>query len=148
MNYDIIEQLLRSKNITQAELLGFINKTGSGYWHMRKKNTMPLNVFEKICEYLEVEPEIFFKEAPAGNFFNEGIIQHGRTNTGTLTKASNVELQKLTENLQQRNKELEQKVKDKEKIIKLLENQCSLMEKHLNKINKTEKQQKEKLKPL
>lgn len=113
--------------------------TDGGYWSMRKNDTMSLKVFEKICEFFEVDPMIFLKENTGGNFFQDSIVQYGHNNTGTYTKASKEELHRIIENLKQKNKEIQQKVDDKNKIIKLLETQIKLLEEHLRRQSPTKK---------
>lgn len=67
MNYERINQLIKTRGISKATFYDKIGMTRSGFILMRKKNSIKISILEKIAEALDVPVGYFFQSSvPAG----------------------------------------------------------------------------------
>jgi len=113
MNYSKIKKLSENKSFAIKDLAKKIKISEAGLHQMIRKESMKIDILEKISEALNVPVSYFFNESDGKGNITINNVANGKQNNVSILNNEN-------ENLRKENKLLKDKIKDKEEIIKLL----------------------------
>ena len=105
MNYKDLKDEIKKSNYTIKQCAEIVGMSEVGFHQSLQRETLSLNVYEKICELLGVSPSSFFDDA------SSVTVSGNQNHIGGIGNA-----------LKQRIKDLEKIIDSQEKMIELLTN--------------------------
>lgn len=109
MNYSLLKKTIKDSRVSFREFATFVNMTEAGLRRSIDNNTLTVDVFEKICQLLNMYPAVFFEHQNAISITGQQV------HTGIGDNKMNT--------IEDKNKEIEHLrllLKEKERTIKIL----------------------------